>query len=151
MLINSLSRSLHFYQLSHPYKLIGTVKNVCTNYNKGLIELSNGHVAASDSDPPCIYIVDPQRYKVIATIEDKEYIPSSGPLYAFGNNSFIYVPLSGGYLCEITMINGEYKNTFNTKESDDDLYGFCICLLNDGKYLISSNRYGGCSIFNCRY
>ena len=46
------------------------------------------------------------------------------------------------------MINGEYKNTFKTKESDDDLLGNCICLVNDRKYLISSNKYKGCSIFN---
>ena len=152
LVINSGSPALHFYQLSHPYKLLGTVNGVCTVYRHGLIELSKGHVVASrGGNPPCIYIVDPQRYKVIATIVDEEYIPDCGSLYAFGNNSFIYVSFTDGCLCEVSMINEEYKITFKTKKSDGDLLGFCICLVNDGKYLISSNRYYGCSIFNCRY
>ena len=70
---------------------------------------------------------------------------------AFGDNSFIYVSRIDGCLCEITKIKGEYKITFKTKKSENDLYGNCICIVNDGKYLISSNRYGGCSIFNCKY
>ena len=49
------------------------------------------------------------------------------------------------------MINGEYKITFKTKYNDNDLYGNCICIVNDGKYLISSNKYKGCSIFTYAY
>ena len=112
-------------------------------YFKKILELT--------MDPNRKYIVDPQRYKVITTIVDKEYIPEIGLLCAFGNMSFIYVPVNGGCLCEVTMINGEYKITFKTKESDDYLFGSCICLVNDGNYLIRSNRYYGCSIFTCAY
>ena len=101
--------------------MLGTVNNVCTTFSKGLIDLPNGHVAASHSNPNCIYIVDPQKYELITTIVDNEYIPRSGPLCVFGNDSFIYVSLIGGCLCEITMINGEYKISFKTKEDMSSL------------------------------
>ena len=142
--------ALHFYQLSPPYKLLGTVNGVWTT-PVGLIELSNGHVAASLDNPDCIYIVDPLRYKIIATIENKEYIPYRGALHAFSNNSFIYVSEMYGCLCEISMINGEYKISFKTKENEEDLIGTCICVVNNGKYLISSNEHNGCNIFEYSY
>jgi WD40 repeat protein len=142
--------SLHFYQLCHPYELLGKINNVCTTYMSGLIELSNGHVAASHYNPNCIYIVDTQKYELVTTIVDKEYIPDCGPLYVFGNDSFIYVSLDGGCFCEVSMMNGEYKISFKTKESDNNLLS-CISLVNDGKYFISGNRYGGCSIYSYSY
>ena len=153
LVISSLSGygHLHFYQLCYPYKLLGAVNKVCTTFSNGLTELSNGHVVASCYMPNYIYIVDPQTYELIAIIVDEEYIPMYGPLHTFGNDSYIYVPVTGGCLCEITMINGEYKIFFKTKESDNDLYGICICMVNNGKYLISSNRYNGCSIFKFGY
>ena len=72
-------------------------------------------------------------------------------MYVFGNDSFIYVSLDSGCLCEVSMVNGEYKITFKKKEDDNDLHGNCICIVNNGKYLISGNKYCGCSIFKYAY
>ena len=66
----------------------------------------------------------------------------------FGNDSFIFLSRKGGCLCEVTMINGEYKISFKTKENYNVFNGNCICTVNDGKYLISDNKYSGCSIFS---
>ena len=49
------------------------------------------------------------------------------------------------------MTNEEYKITFKIKERYNDFNGNCICRVNDGKYLISDNKYNGCSIFNYGY
>ena len=117
----------------------------------GLVELSNGHVAASHSNPNCIYIVDTYRYESVVMFEDEKYIPRSGPLYNFGNNSFIYVSLEGGYFCQVTPTNDKYYIYYISKENDNDLYGACVYTLNNGKYIISSNKHKGCSIFRCSY
>jgi WD40 repeat protein len=140
--------SLRFYQLQQPFNLIGIVENVCTTHKQGLIELTNGHVAASRHEPNHIYIIDPQTYRLVTTIMDSQYIPIGGPLYCCGNDSFIYVPYSGKYLCQISMINGEYKISFKGKENENSLKGNCMSMINNGKFIISSNNYGGCSIFN---
>ena len=95
LIINSLSPALRFYQLCHPYELLGIVNDVCTNYRYGLIELSNGHVAASYRDIKCIYIVDPKKYELVTTIVDEEYILDCGSLYAFSKDSFIHAPYDG--------------------------------------------------------
>ena len=97
------------------------MQNVCTTHKQGLIELTNGHIAASRHEPNLIYIVDPQKYALVATIEDNEYIPIGGPLHNCGNDSFIYVPYNGKYLCQISMINGEYNISFKAKENENDL------------------------------
>ena len=84
-------------------------------------------------------------------IVDKEYIPDCGPLYVFGNDSFIYVSIDGGCLCEIAIINGKYTVSFKVKESNNDFNGNFVSVVNNGKYLISSNKYKGCSVFNYSY
>ena len=66
--------------LSHPYQLLGTFNDVCASLSKGLVELSNGHIAASHYVPNCIYIANPNTYKLITNIVDKEYITDCGGL-----------------------------------------------------------------------
>ena len=148
---SSRNHSLHFYQSCQPYNFLDTINNVCTTFNHGLIELGNGHVAVSHYNPNCIYIVNPIRYELVATIVDKEYIPNSGPLFMFGYDSFIYVSLNGGCLCGVTFVNGEYKITFKTKENENDLKGNCLSIVNNGKFIIGDNKYGGCSVFKYSY
>ena len=70
---------------------------------------------------------------------------------AFGDASFIYVSYGGGSFCEMTNMNGEYMISFKTKEHSNDFSGNYICTVNCGKYIISSNKHDGCSIFNYAY
>ena len=95
----------------------------------------------------CIYIVDPKKYELITTIVDEEYISDCGTLCASSKDSFIYVPYDGGCLCKVTIVNGEYKITSKIKINENNLLR-SVCMVNDGKYIIGSNKYNGCSIFN---
>ena len=81
---------LNFFNLCPPFNREGTICGVVTNDNNGLIELSNGHIAASANHPPCIYIADPIHFTIHSIIKDNNYIICGSCLNKINDNSFIY-------------------------------------------------------------
>ena len=140
---------LNFYDLFPPYNKRGMIEGVKTNTPNGLIELSNGNLAASRGcfPTPCIYIVDPFRYVKVAEIVDNEYILKDGPLCVWGNDSFIFSHWE--CFCEISYVDGEYKIVYKDKNNKDPCYGGnSVLIVNDGKSLVVANGFKGFNVLN---
>ena len=147
------TRCLNFFNLCAPFDKEGTIHGVYTNHCNGLVELSNGYIAASrgvegnKNDYNCIFIADPVKYLKIAEIIDKNYIIGASGLCCFGNGGFLYAHCN--IFCQIVVIKGEYRVIYSKKTDLQNLYGKqCLISVYNVQDLINQNESGGFNVFS---
>lgn len=134
---------INFHYLFDSYGIKRTINDVWTNSPNGLIELSNGHIAASrGSHPvPCIFVIDPINLRKVAEIINPAYINNDGTLCQWNKDSFIFA--NGNCFCQILLINDIYSLVYTTKNQAEQIYGENAIIFNEKeKYLIVARLKG---------
>ena len=141
---NGYNNSVSFWNESTLIKEYSVSCCNCFSFN-GLIELPNHYLAVCGGESLSIDIIDTQKYQLIKQIECKDYIVNSdylSSLRLLDDKTLIYS--CGGSLCKISLTT--YEILFKIK-MEDEFIGYAITSSINGKYIISSNKKGGMSIF----
>ena len=147
--ISCLINCLCFYSLVNPYKKLGDVKGVCANHRNGLIELTNGNIAVSKDDPPCIIIVDPVKFERIICISDNKYILGCGALCKLNDGSFLYAYRES--LIQIAFWFKKFDVVFRTLSVEKGMFGNCgLILVNNGKGFVCDHAEEGINMFEVK-
>ena len=121
----------------------------CWSWN-GLIELPNHYIAVNGGEATTIDIIDTERYKLFKRIECNDYIIKGGDvvssLHMLNNGTFIYSHI--GRFCQIS--SNDYNILFKTKMGDE-FRGDTIISSSYGKYILTSNKKKGISIFRVEF
>jgi WD40 repeat protein len=134
---------LNFHYLFDSYGIKRTISDVWANSPNGLIELSNGHIVASrGSYPiPCIFVIDPIKFRKVAEIINPTYINNDGTLCQWSKDSFIFA--NGNCFGQISLINDIYSLVHTTKNQTEQMYGENAIVFNKKeKYLIVARIRG---------
>jgi WD40 repeat protein len=135
-----------------PFKKGPIIDDVYTPCSSGLVELSNGFVAVSTSQPCGISIINMINCVKVARFEDVNFLNEAGSLVLLNNESFAYV--WKGKFCQINFDDeNKFQIIFKKLFGKEEFNGSSVHLDDNGKCLLIDNDNGkfGINVFEIKY
>ena len=118
-------------------KQVQEMKDVFTECPSGMIELTDGNVALTQTrDKTFISIINPHKCVVVKDIWRSSFLQDHSGLTLLNDGSFVYIRV-GSVIC----VSKEYEVVVE-KKIEEDVDGFCgVVPVRDGKYLVCGTTY----------